>query len=109
MKFTAIVNQCNVRDTRISSPKILLRDIMLVVQGSDEEATEFRDHCWVDISTQLAQLIKPYQRNNNISLEVEFTANTKDYQTRGPEKQTLTKIRHITLIKAIRKHSKKAK
>ena len=79
----------NYRDIHTISPKILLLDIR------NDDGTEFRDHCWINASE--VELFIP--KTNRYKSTIYFTAASKTYQTRGPEKITLVGFKDITVVK----------
>lgn len=87
--YTATIIR-NFRDLRTTTPKVLLLNIV------DENGQLFRDHCWVTI-TELLEKFIPLK--NHIKKKIMFDAKIKNYQTIGPEKQTLTSFKDICLLK----------
>ena len=78
----------NTRDVHTLSPKVLLTDIM------NDDGTLFRDHCWIPLTST----IKAYMpATNRKKTRLRFTASAKAYKTYGPEKNTLHKIKNITV------------
>lgn len=88
-QYTAIISR-NFRDTRLTTPKVLLRNI------KDESGDLIRDHMWVLI-TKVVQDILP-RCGDNQSYLVTFRAKPKTYQTDGPMKTTLVKIRDAEML-----------
>ena len=72
------------------TPKVLLLNII------DENGQLFREHCWVTINELLEKFIPS---KNTIKKIIMFDAKIKNYQTIGPEKQTLTSFKDICLLK----------
>lgn len=87
--YTAYITR-NFRDVRTTTPKVLLLNII------DENGQLFREHCWVTINELLKKFIPS---KNIIKKTIMFDAKIKDYQTRGPQKQTLTSFKDICLIR----------
>lgn len=79
----------NFRDVNTISPKVLLTNVV------NDDGSEFRDHCWVDISNEIEGFIP---KTNRYKVTVEFTASVKSYQTRGPKKDTLCKMVNIKKV-----------
>lgn len=89
MKYTAQISR-NFRDTNLSTPKVLLRNI------TDEEGNLFRDHAWVALTHRIEGVLP--RSGDNKSYTIEFHAKPKTYVTEGPRKNTLCKIRNITRL-----------
>ena len=92
MRYTATINY-NFRGVQGTSPKVLLTNI------EDEKGREFRDHCWVELTTKLEAYLP---KTNKETVTVEFSAREKEYKSYGfdgEDKTTLKRIRDIKLIK----------
>ena len=85
--YTATIHH-NFRDAYTISPKVLLTDIV------DDKGTQFRDHCWVSLD-DLRQVIP---KSNRYKTTIKFNADIIQYQTRGPEKQTLTNFTYVKRV-----------
>ena len=79
----------NFRDVNTLSPKVLLTNVIF------DNGETFRDHCWVPMTDKIKQFIP---RTNKQKNTLQFKAKIKDYQTIGPAKQTLSKIREIVIL-----------
>ena len=84
MLYTAKLG-LNTRDTQTLSPKILLRNIL------DDNNTEFRDHCWVDLK---GSVLKVIPKTNRVEHTIQFEAEEKEYY----KNKTLTNINNIKII-----------
>jgi hypothetical protein len=80
----------NIKNNIITNGKLLNTNII------DENGQLFREHCWVTINELLEKFIPS---KNTIKKIIMFDAKIKDYQTRGPQKQTLTSFKDICLIR----------
>ena len=84
MLYTAKLG-LNTRDTQTLSPKILLRGIV------DENDTEFRDHCWIDLK---GAVLKVVPKTNRVEYIIQFEADEKEYY----KNKTLTNLKNIKIL-----------
>ena len=84
MLYTAKLG-LNTRDTQTLSPKILLRGIV------DENDTEFRDHCWIDLK---GAVLKVVPKTNRVEYDIQFEADEKEYY----KNKTLTNLKNIKIL-----------
>lgn len=87
-KYTALVAS-NRSHKSTGSPKILFRKVVNLTTGE-----VFRDHCWVDITPEVQEML-PDRLGDNNTYEVTFEALSKKYYNRIThtlDKVTLTDI-----------------
>jgi len=79
----------NKRDTKLSTPKALLIEIV------DADGELFRDHCWVKIS----KLLERYQpKAHKRPIKIKFKAEVKEYVRHDGPSKTLSHIDDIKVI-----------
>ena len=89
-EFTARLTG-NLRETHTACPKLLLVDIRYT------DGTLFRDHCWINLSTNIDN-IRP-KRGRNKPKKVRFSATEKEYiKSSLKYDTTLHKIHNITVV-----------
>ena len=89
MLYTAKLG-LNTRDTNTLSPMILLRGIV------DQNATEFRDHCWIPLKGAITKVVPT---TNRVEYIIQFEADEKEYY----KNRTLNNIKNIRIIAKGRK------
>ena len=89
--FTAKLHPSNRRDVNTGAPKVLLT-------GVQTEDTEYRDHCWVEITPALARAMKTMRPQK--AFLIEFDATEKSYPCRHQveTKRTLASITRIKVL-----------
>lgn len=96
MKIVAKISK-NYRDTKTSSPKVLLRINQVQSDTFD------RDHTFVPLTANLKKVLQTIRGNASILIEFEadealYTDHRKSIQGISSNKQTLTNIRNVRII-----------
>lgn len=89
--FTAKLHPSNRRDVHTGAPKVLLT-------GVQSDSTEYRDHCWVEITLALAKAMKTMRPQK--AFIIEFDASEKEYNCRHQVsiKRTLASITRVKVL-----------
>jgi len=97
-RYTATVST-EYRDTFTSSPRVCLNNVMNLDTGE-----VFRDgHTWIPLTSEIKGMV----RNNQEFARITFVATVREYQTRGPVKESLINISGLVKIgNSVRKPKK---